>query len=335
MNTIFWSWQSDLDARVTRNPIRDALAQAIEDLGAELDERHELTSDTKGVAGSPDIVATILAKIEAAKVFVGDVTPLAVTASGKALANPNVLIELGYAKHAIGLGRLILIWNTAFDGATIDQLPFDMRGRRAPMSFHLPIGASTEELRAARDGLRNQLREALRLCIATATPPTSSSLPEWQPLGETSGLWFNSAKPLTINEDGRPLTKEMCPGPYRYIRILPRSWNPAEAGRGGTRPAVLGPTQGYSWGKTKGGFLVYTGSLRAGRDLPLRNIVCSFTRRANCGASIPLRPTARPVTVSLRTRRSVTSLPSSGRTSRYLPSKEQRDPMKSSWVSPT
>ena len=46
MSTIFWSWQSDLDPRVTRNLIRDALASAIEDLHAELDERHELTSDT-------------------------------------------------------------------------------------------------------------------------------------------------------------------------------------------------------------------------------------------------------------------------------------------------
>src|SRR4051812_5186938 len=32
MSTIFWSWQSDLDPRVTRNIVRDALALAIEDL---------------------------------------------------------------------------------------------------------------------------------------------------------------------------------------------------------------------------------------------------------------------------------------------------------------
>jgi hypothetical protein len=72
----------------------DRSCGAIEDLDAELDERHELTSDTQGVAGSPDIVATILAKIAEVKVFVGDVTPLAVSPNGKALANPNVLIEL-------------------------------------------------------------------------------------------------------------------------------------------------------------------------------------------------------------------------------------------------
>lgn len=157
MSTIFWSWQSDLDARVTRNLVRDALTSAIEDLHAELDERHELTSDTQGVAGSPDIVATILAKIDSAAVFVGDVTPIAASASGKVVANPNVLIELGYAKKSLGLGRVIMVWNTAFEGASIDRLPFDMRGRRAPMSFHLPIGATTEELRTERDKLRKAL----------------------------------------------------------------------------------------------------------------------------------------------------------------------------------
>ncbi|GAB7552077.1 hypothetical protein NRB_15790 [Novosphingobium sp. 11B] len=55
---------------------------------------HDLTSDTKGVAGSPDIVGTILVNIEAAKVFVGDVTPIAIASNGKALANPHVLSEL-------------------------------------------------------------------------------------------------------------------------------------------------------------------------------------------------------------------------------------------------
>ncbi|WP_428411598.1 hypothetical protein [Pararhizobium sp.] len=277
MNTIFWSWQSDLEERVTRNVIREALAGAIEDLDVELDERHELTSDTQGVAGSPDIVATILAKIASAQVFVGDVTPLAVSPKGKALANPNVLIELGYAKRAIGLERVILVWNSAFEGATIDKLPFDMRGRRAPMSFHLSTGATTAELRVVREKLRKELRDALRLSIAAGSSAAAPSLPSWQPTGQSPGLWFNPENRLTINEDGRPGTKEMSPGPYRYVRILPRSWSvPAAFGLDGQRPVILGPTQGSSWGSTKGGFLVFTGSFRAGFELPLRNMVMQF-----------------------------------------------------------
>lgn len=82
--TVFWSWQSDLDGRVTRELIRSALDQAIGMLAADLDEaeRPSLTSDTQGVAGTPDIVATILRKIDEAAVFVADVTPIAVSVEG-------------------------------------------------------------------------------------------------------------------------------------------------------------------------------------------------------------------------------------------------------------
>jgi len=46
----------------------------------------------------PDIVATILEKIDNAAAFVGDVTPISVSENGKQVANPNVLIELGYSR---------------------------------------------------------------------------------------------------------------------------------------------------------------------------------------------------------------------------------------------
>jgi hypothetical protein len=277
MSTIFWSWQSDLDARVTRNLVRDALASAISDLHAELDERHELTSDTQGVAGSPDIVATILAKIDAAAVFVGDVTPIALSPPGKAVANPNVLIELGYAKKALGLNRVILVWNTAFPGATIEQLPFDMRGRRAPLSFELAPGATTEELRAARDQLRNRLREALRASLAIAGPTGPREIP-WQPSHEsTPALWFDPTRELTINDSGSPGTKAVHPGPYAYVRIMPGSWStPSNFAQDGTHPSILGPTQGYSWGSVKGGFLTYSGSVRSPERHPLVNFAVQF-----------------------------------------------------------
>jgi hypothetical protein len=279
MSTIFWSWQSDLDKRVTRDLVRDALASAIEDLHAELDERHELTSDTQGVPGSPDIVATILAKIDAAAVFVGDVTPVAVSSAGKAVANPNVLIELGYAKKALGLNRVITVWNTAFDGAEIDRLPFDMRGRRAPMSFYLMPNAQTGELRAARDGLRKAFTEALRLSVAVAaTAAGGDTSPDWQPSGPTSpALWFDDRNPLTINEDGAPGSKTVHHAPYSYVRILPRSWAvPTDWVQGARRPSILGDTSGFSWGMTKGGHIVYSGSLRAAEKRPLTNFVMQF-----------------------------------------------------------
>lgn len=121
--TVFWSWQSDLDARVTRDVIRYALDESIKILAASLEEAHRpnLTSDTQGVSGTPDIVATILRKIDEAAVFVGDVTPIAVSESDKACANPNVLLEMGYANKALTEHRVIQVWNTAFEGATIEK----------------------------------------------------------------------------------------------------------------------------------------------------------------------------------------------------------------------
>lgn len=95
--TVFWSWQSDQPSRETRSLIRDALIAALDRIAVDLEEadRPEIDHDTKDMPGSPDIVASILAKIEAAAVFIADVTPIAVTDGGKHVANPNVLIELG------------------------------------------------------------------------------------------------------------------------------------------------------------------------------------------------------------------------------------------------
>ena len=157
--TVFWSWQSDQPSRETRSLIRDALIAALDRIAVDLEEadRPEIDHDTKDMPGSPDIVASILAKIEAAAVFIADVTPIAVTDGGKHVANPNVLIELGYAKRALGTERVITVWNTALTDAKPEDLPFDMRHRRGPVAFHLPIGAPTAELRKVRTDVSSEL----------------------------------------------------------------------------------------------------------------------------------------------------------------------------------
>lgn len=198
--TVFWSWQSDLNPRATREVISFALDEAINTLAADLEEadRPSLTSDTQGVAGTPDIVATILRKIDEAAVFVGDVTPIAVSENGKACANPNVLLEMGYANKALTENRVIQVWNTAFDGATLDKLPFDMRGRRGPMGFDLPIDADKTILRGVRSKLASELAEALRLAIDTLPPPPPEAV-QWQSHfpGDTD-LWFDRAVPQVV-----------------------------------------------------------------------------------------------------------------------------------------
>jgi len=251
------------------------LAQAIDDLHAELEERPELTSDTKGVPGSPDIVATILDKIDRCAVFVADVTPIAFSESRKAVANPNVLIELGYAKKSRGLHRILLVWNTAFEGTTPEELPFDMRTRRAPISFRLPIGASREQLGVERNALKEILKDALRASL-TAGPGLAMVAPEWQPAsGNMPALWFDPAEPLLLNEGGGSGRKTVEPGPYSYARIIPSKWSrPLNFGE--QHAHILGRTMGFSWGMTRGGFITYTGSIRSTAAATLTNLTMQF-----------------------------------------------------------
>lgn len=91
--------------------------------------------------------------------------------SGKACANPNVLLEMGYANRALTEQRVIQVSNTAFEGAALGKLPFDMRGRRGPIAFHLPVGADTSELRRVRGDLTKQLATALKLSLEQLPGP--------------------------------------------------------------------------------------------------------------------------------------------------------------------
>ena len=263
--SVFWSWQSDLDSRVTREVIRYALDDAIGILAADLEEadRPSLTSDTQGVAGTPDIVATILRKIDEAAVFVGDVTPIAVSESGKACANPNVLLEMGYANKALTVHRVIQVWNTAFDGATLDRLPFDMRNRRGPLAFHLPADADTNTLRSVRSKLASQLAEHLRLVFDQLPPPPPEAV-HWQPNAKDDpDLWFDRNAPQTVTNpthgSSKFLWQSQWPG---YARLIPSRWTAKpEAKRSLAdhpgHPALLARANSLSYGLSKGGAMIY------------------------------------------------------------------------------
>ncbi len=155
---IFWSWQSDTSQECGRYFVRDVLKYIAKQLNTvdtlEEAERSDGYSkvmvdfDTKDVAGSPHIASTILTKIQSSAVFVADVTPIGTSANGKKpIANPNVMIELGYAIKALGLERIVLVMNEA-EGASLDSLPFDLRHLRAPVSYCLaanPDRSTTDE----------------------------------------------------------------------------------------------------------------------------------------------------------------------------------------------
>lgn len=266
--TVFWSWQSDQPPRETRNLIRDALIAALDRIAVDLEEadRPEIDHDTKDVPGSPDIVASILAKIETAAVFVADVTPLVVTDGGKHVANPNVLIELGYAKRALGTERVITAWNTALTNAKPEDLPFDMRHRRGPVAFHLPIDAPTAELRKVRTEVSSELERRIRASLQVAGP-AAIELNDWKDSEpDKPGIWKGGGAPLPVNLGYGEGTKIQPEGaPFGFARLLPSTWNCAEnwaeiIDSPTGHPLPLGRCSGMDYGPTTGGFLIFRSS---------------------------------------------------------------------------
>jgi hypothetical protein len=162
--TVFYSWQSDLPGGVNRHFIQEALELAVKRIIADgsVNIEPRIDRDTAGVAGAPDIVQTILSKIEQAEICVCDVSIINSGNKGdsRPTPNPNVLVEMGYAMGKHGLARIIMVMNTAFGEP--NQLPFDLRTKRQ-MQYRLVPG---QERAQVRNHLARQFEEALRIIFA-------------------------------------------------------------------------------------------------------------------------------------------------------------------------
>ena len=157
--TVFYSWQSDLPNATNRGFIQHALEQAASSIAGDdsIDVEPVVDRDTTGVAGSPDIAGTILSKIDAADVFVPDISLVTPKGIVRRCPNPNVSLELGFAIKALEWPRIIMVMNTAFGAAS--ELPFDLRGRRV-LQYELP--KDVESKAEPRKLLKAQLGVALR-----------------------------------------------------------------------------------------------------------------------------------------------------------------------------
>lgn len=241
---VFWSWQSD---RVPRNHhyfVRDALQAACDSIAAEAEvdegERPQVDHDTKGVAGTPDIVKAIVDKIDAAAAFVADMTPVAITDPAflrpdleaeklpkpKHVQNANVMSELGYAEKALGLDKIILVANAAhYPGP--DALPFDWRNRRGPITYNLADDANNAARKAERVALACKLREPLRLILEKAAPPSAPGIPGPGPDPSDIALWTGAPLGIEVVEGlfgGGIKTIKLEGGPRLYVKIIPSRW---------------------------------------------------------------------------------------------------------------
>lgn len=183
---IFYSWQSDLPASLTRNLIQDALERAAKAIAR--DETQwvcpVVDRDTAGLEGTPNIADSIFIKIASSDAFVADISIVNVGAP-RPTPNPNVLVELGYAVGKLGWSRVLLVQNTAF-GAP-DDLPFDLRGRRI-VTYHAPEGVDKPAVKAQ---LQQRLTPAIKAIAGAQGVGTMATGPDalvWR------GTWLMGSK---------------------------------------------------------------------------------------------------------------------------------------------
>ncbi|NIF78083.1 hypothetical protein F3J20_11855 [Paraburkholderia sp. Cy-641] len=156
---VFYSWQATLPGSANRNLIKASLTKAIDELNKEfaIEDRDEATldSDTANTPGAPDIIRTILAKVDAATIFVADITLV-----NETQPNANVMFELGYAIKAIGESNIILLFNEHY-GSTKD-LPFDLGLKRAMLYRCDP---ESEDKASVRKELAGRLENAINVIL--------------------------------------------------------------------------------------------------------------------------------------------------------------------------
>lgn len=264
---LFWSWQSDTDTKTGQYFVRDALKEIAELLGKDMDlaeaDRPQVDHDTLGIPGTPPIVETIFQKIEDSVAFVADVTPVGQSPDGKLLPNPNVMIELGYARKACGYERIVLIANSEYL-PNVEALPFDLRGSRGPTLYRLAPNASPAQRKETKRALVNALKpkvaaivqhEMLRRSQKVVVPASS----------DDRKVWFQPAQPVTYVDSFNKRERPSVVFPdkaFSYMRVRPSSW-PTNV-----RASSLLPDAGHDfpffgsggngdWGRTADGALYY------------------------------------------------------------------------------
>ncbi|MFI3262492.1 MAG: hypothetical protein R3Y26_06245 [Rikenellaceae bacterium] len=126
---IFYSWQSDVGKHANRTYIAQKIEEAISKITTK-NEFIKISFDesTRGDSSSPDIKDTIIRKITNCDIFICDVTPIIIFEERKAIPNPNVMFELGYAVSSLGWDRIILVWNDCYGDSKL--VPFDIYSHR-------------------------------------------------------------------------------------------------------------------------------------------------------------------------------------------------------------
>lgn len=219
---VFYAWQSDRPTKINRNLVRKALDEAAERITGDDSVGVDvlIDADTEGVVGTPPVTETILAKIAAADVFVPDLTFVAETDVGKLIPNPNVMIEYGYALHALTFKAMMPVMNTHFGPP--ESLPFDMGHVRHPTQYDAPPEISDVERRERRSKLSQTLEAILRLMIQDILSRSRTDIPFTPAQPSRPPAFFFQPTDVLVNF-GHPGEQEMRFKRDRaiYIRLFP------------------------------------------------------------------------------------------------------------------
>ncbi len=157
---VFYSWQSDTSNSTNRSFIESSINKAIKEIDI---LPLKIDSDTREIAGSPDISHTIIDKISMSFIFIADIT-FVMNNEHRKSPNPNVLYELGYAQGVLSEENIIMIFNLAY--GDIAELPFDLRGKRV-LTYNCPENISPDKKKMEKQELINKLKYHIELRCKT------------------------------------------------------------------------------------------------------------------------------------------------------------------------
>lgn len=129
--TLFFSWQNDRkDTRTVINAALQEAKKSLEGDGIEL----IIDQDTRNRTGKRNIDAEVLNKIRNCDIFLADLTPVVTYKPAperhdlpKHMPNSNVMYEYGYALHAKGENRMIVLASlNKEEDEHIEYMPFDI-----------------------------------------------------------------------------------------------------------------------------------------------------------------------------------------------------------------
>jgi hypothetical protein len=231
---IYWSWQSETPIRIGRAFVRDALKEAVEQLkiNAEIDEPERdaarIDHDPERVSGGAGLVQQILAIIDSAAVFVGDITAVGrigsgtdiqAESAGNKVINSDVAMELGYAWRALREQKLIAIFNSHYGWQ--EDLPFDVRNQADAIAFTLTPNAGRPEIELERKKLVARLVSAIDRCVQEPEPSAQQS--SATPSTFNKAVYFESGEALaqTGESTGNGSSYSYATDTFCYLRLMP------------------------------------------------------------------------------------------------------------------